>query len=148
MSKNRQNCFLIQLYIFNFFEFLVFCSNRMSVFLPLEGTKHGTSHVFDISHRYLEAKYRAFKKHTLQLYATFKVFFNVRSNLWMRKKTDFEICFELNLATKLSIYYSFCMLGALEGIFLREGGREKETELYQEESGPWSSLAVLKFQHG
>ncbi len=77
MSKNRQKCFLIQLYVFNFFEFLVFCSNRMSVF-PLEGTKHGTSHVFDILHRFLEAKYRAFKKHTLQLYATFKVFFKCK----------------------------------------------------------------------
>lgn len=42
-----------------------------------------------------------------------------------------------------------CMLGALQGIFLREGGRERERKKSEreKESGPWSSLGILKLQH-
>lgn len=42
-----------------------------------------------------------------------------------------------------------CMLGALQGIFLREGRREREEKKSdrEKESGPWSSLGILKFQH-
>lgn len=42
-----------------------------------------------------------------------------------------------------------CMLGALQGIFLREGGGRERGEKSEREkaSGPWSSLGILKLQH-
>lgn len=41
-----------------------------------------------------------------------------------------------------------CMLGALQGIFLRGEERERGKKSDREkESGPWSSLGILKFQH-
>lgn len=55
----------------------------------------------------------------------------------MRKFCFLFFCFDFNLVefklkARRRIYYSFCMLGALEGIFLREGMREKNTELDRE----------------